>query len=197
MASNITKERITKECGYQVPVEKEENLLANSKFSVVYLIAAEVIPPDNCPIQGTISIYEMTNGLFGLMKNNHVMPRIDPQFVCGSTINFKGFGQLVLTPDDIRCVTTSVELDVTVIELTEKCVSALKQRGAQFLKITSAQLNNQVAILQYSNGEFSFDKGIINEINGKILHYYTAGTFGSSGSPILLWDLHAIGLHSC
>ena len=124
------------------------------------------------------------------------MPRIDPQFVCGSTINFKGFGQLVLSPDDIRCVTTSAELDATVIELTEKCVSALKQRGARFLKITSAQLNNQVAMVHYSNGEFSIDKGIIYEINGKILHYYIEGDFGSSGSPILLWDVHAIGLHS-
>ena len=197
MASNINQARITKECGYHVLVEKEENLKENSKFSVGYLIAAKVIPPDNCQIQGTISMYEMTNGLFGLMTNNHEMPRIDPQFVCCSTINFEGFGQLVLTPDDIRCVTTSAELDATVIELTEKCVSALKQRGAKFLKIKSAQLNNHVAILQYSNGEFFFDKGIIHEINGKILHYYTAGDFGSSGSPILLWDLHAIGLHSC
>ena len=197
MASNIIQSRITKECGYHVPVVKEENLLANSKFSVEYWKAAEAIPPDNCPIQRTISLYEMTNGLFGLMTNNHVMPRMDPQFVCCSTFNFEGFGQLVLTPDDIRCITTSAELDVTVIELTEKCVSALKQRGAQFLKIKSAQLNNHVAILQYSNGEFSFNKGIIHEITGKILHYYTTGNFGSSGSPILLWDLHAIGLHSC
>ena len=196
MASNMNQARITNECGYHVPVEKEETLLASSKFSVGYLIAAEVILPDNCPIQGTISMYEMTNGLFGLMTDNRVIPRLDPQFVCGSTISFKGFGQLVLTPDDIRCVTTSAELDATVIELMENCVSALKQRGAQFLKIANAQLNNQVAILQYSNGEFSFDKGIIHEINGKILHYYTAGDFGSSGSPILLWDLHAIGLYS-
>ena len=50
-------------------------------------------------------------------------------------------------------------------------------------------------MVQYPNGEFSFDKGIIHDINGKILHYYIAGNFGSSGSPILLWDLHVIGLH--
>ena len=104
-------------------------------------------------------MYEMANGVFGLMTNNHVMrmPRIDPQFVCGSIINFKGFGQLVLTPDEIRCFTTSAELDATVIELTEKFVSALKQRGAPFLKITRVQLNNQIAMVQYPNGEFSFD----------------------------------------
>ena len=196
MAANINQARITKECGYYVPGEKVENLLANSKFSVGYLIAAEAIPPNHCPIQGTISMYEMANGVFGLMTNNHVMPRIDPQFVCGSIINFKGFGQLVLTPHDIRCVTTSAELDATVIELTDKCVSTLKQRNAQFLKITSAQLGNQVAMVQYPNGEFSFDKGIIHDINGYILHYYIAGDPGSSGSPILLWDLRAIGLHS-
>ena len=120
-------------------------------------------------------MYELANGIFGLMTNNHVMPRIDPQFICGSTINFKGFGQLVLTPDDIRCVTTSVELDATVIELTEKCVSVLRQRGAQFLKIGSAQLNNQVAMVQYPNRRFSFDKGIIHDIIGKNLQYYIAG----------------------
>ena len=195
MASNINHAKNIKECDYYVPVEKVENLLANSKFSVGHLITAEAIPPNDCPIQGTISMYEMTNDIFGLMTNNHVMPRIDLQFVCGSTINFKGFGQLVLTPDDIRCVTTSEELDATVIELKERCVSALKQRCAQFLKITSAQLNHQVAMVQYPYGLFCYDKGVIHEIIGKDLHYYIASDFGSSGSPILLWDLHAIGLH--
>ena len=180
--------RITRECGYHKPVEIVENLFKICKFSVGHVRTAEAN-------QGTTSLYQMANGVFGLMTNNHVMPRIDSQFVCGSTITFKGFGQLVLTPDDIRRVTTSAELDATVIELTERCVSALNQRGAQFLKITSAQFNDQVAMVGYPNGEFSYDNGIIHDINGKILHYYIAGDPGSSGSPILLWDLHAIGLH--
>ena len=101
----------------------------------------------------------------------------------------------VLTPDDISCVTTSEKLDATVIELTNKCVSALKQKEAQFLKITSAQHNNQVAMVHCPNGEFSFDKGNIHDIKGKSLHCYITGYFYSRGSPILLWDLHAIGLH--
>ena len=71
-------------------------------------------------------MYELANGRFGLITNNHVIPRIDPEFVCSSTFTFEGFGRL--TPDDIRCVTTSAELEATVIELTEKCVCALKQR---------------------------------------------------------------------
>ena len=76
------------------PIEKVQNLLENSQFSVGYLKAAEEISPADSPNQGTISLYEMVDGIFGLITNNHLMPRIDLQFICSSTINFKGFGQL-------------------------------------------------------------------------------------------------------
>ena len=79
MAANINQARITKECGYYVPVEKVENLLAKSKFSVGYLIAAKTISPNDCPIEGTISMYEMANGVFGLMTNNHAVLLLNTQ----------------------------------------------------------------------------------------------------------------------
>ena len=56
------------------------------------------------------------------------MPRTENELICGSYINFEGFGRLVLSNEDIECVTTNEELDATIIELTKQCVALLTQR---------------------------------------------------------------------
>lgn len=107
------------------------------------------------------------------------------------------FGQLILRHEDINCITTSKELDATVIELKKECITLLDQRHAKFFKITSARINinDQVAMVQYPNEIFAIDMGLIHQITASTLHYYRGGDFGSSGSPILRWNKYAIGLH--
>lgn len=191
------------ECGYYVPIPTVYNLLDNAKFSVA-LLRVPPLPPNLNPAQGTISLYEIAKDIFGLITNNHMIPKTDIELICAAYINFEGFGRLILSHNDIVCVTTDKVLDATVIELAEQCVALLKQRGAKFLKIASARLADQVAMVQYPNGVYSFDKGIIHDIRGSVLHYYLGSNFGSSGSPILLWNfqdkqtdftIKAIGLH--
>ena len=184
----------TNKCDYDVPISTLQNLLDNAKTSVG-LLRVPSMPPDLCPPQGTISLYKISKNIFGLITNNHMMPRTDNEFICGSYINFEGFGRLVLSNEDIECVTTNEELDATIIELTEQCVALLTQRGAKFLEIASARLQDQVAMVHHSNDVFAFDKGIVHDIKDNILYYYLGGDFESSGSPILLWNLQAIGLH--
>ena len=123
------------------------------------------------------------------------MPRTENELICGSYINFEGFGRLVLSNEDIECVTTNEELDATIIELSEQCVTLLTQRGAKFLEIASARLEDKVAMVHHPNDVFAFDKGIVHDIKDSIIYYYLNGDFGSSGAPILLWNLQAIGLH--
>ena len=195
MATSVKTTSIVKEDDYHVTIKNLRNLLDNITFAVGYFKAAEAIPPNINPKYGTISLYEIGADMFGLITNNHLIPRIEPQFICGSDITFEGFGSLTLRPEDINCVTTNEELDATVIELHKQCVDVFKKRKAQFLKITNAQLHNQVAMVQYPNGEFSFDKGVIIDIQGNTLYNNMSSDLGSSGSPILLWDLRAIGLH--
>ena len=191
------------ECGYVVPIHVMQSMIDNSKFSIGLLNVQQ--PNEPTPNQGTISLYEIAKNVFGLVTNNHMISQTDREFVSRCSIEFEGFGQLILYAEDIACITTSrsTELDATVIELKEQCVALLRKRGAKFLKIASARLNDRVAMVQYPNGVFSIDKGIIHEIQESTLYYYIGGDQGSSGSPILLWDftsagLHkAIGLHSC
>ena len=75
--------------------------------------------------------------------------------------------------------------------------------------MTTARENDKIAIPQYTEGELSFDTGVVNEIKEKELYYYSyysVGAAGSSGSPIvqwvlqwykavLQWDFRAIGMH--
>ena len=97
--------------------------------------------------QGTIAFYEIAPNKFGLITNYQMIPHIDPGFVCGSYINFEGFGRLILRPSDIEAISTSEELDATVIELSESCVALLKERGARFLNIATARVGEEVTIV--------------------------------------------------
>lgn len=193
MDSKTQTDKLAMDTNYFVSDDKVEKLSENCQFCVGNIVAPEAFPPDESQMEGTISLYEISSDIFGLVTNNRVMARTDPKVVCDSKFYFKGFGWLVLTPGDIACVTTNEELDATVIELKRHCVTVLKERGASFLKITNAQLNNQIAIVQLQNGEFSFARGVIRAIQGKFLNYYIVGC--SNRPQILLWDQHAIGLH--
>ena len=67
------------------------------------------------------------------------------------------------------------ELDVTIIQLRESCVNSLTQRGAHFFPVREPKQFDQVALVQYPKGKWSFDKGVIEEIDGvdvKALIYF-------------------------
>ena len=116
--------------------------------------------------------------------------------VCRVEITFQGFGRLVLKPDDVGSVSTNEGLDATVVELTDKCVSHLKKRGAQFVKVASARVGDQVAMLQYEKNEFAVFKGAVREIGSGLIPYNVGIQVASAGSPLLLWDMEAIGLNN-
>ena len=145
--------------------------------------------------QGAIALYEIEKDKCVLITNHHLLPRTELDFICGSYINFEGLGRLNLHPADIESVTTNVELDATVIQLSNDMVAHLTQRGAKFLKIDGAQIGEEVVIVKSPYGFFSIDKGVIHEIKDSTIYYTTNEGFGSSGSPILQKNFHAIGLH--
>ena len=183
------------ESGYVVPVHVMQSMIDGAKFSVGLLNVQ--LPNEPTSNQGTISLYEIAKNVFGLVTNNHMISQTDRDIVSRCSIEFEGFGRLILHAEDIACITTSTstELDATVIELNEQCVALLRKRGAKFLKIASARINDKVAMVQYPNCVFSIDKGVIHEIQESTLYYYIGGDHGSSGSPILLWDFTSAGLH--
>ena len=145
--------------------------------------------------QGAIALYEIEKEKCVLITNHHLLPRTDIEFICGSYINFEGLGRLILHPADIESITTNVELDATVIQLSNDMVFHLTQRGAKFLKIDDARIGEEVVIVKSPYGFFAIDNGIIHEIKDCTLYYTTKEGFGSSGSPILQKNFQAIGLH--
>lgn len=199
-------------CGYSVPLSIMERILEGSKNAVGLLCTSPrhslsdetaSSPPPTQHLKapqkqhGIISLFELTQNVFGLITTHQLLPRTDPSCICGGTeISFDGFGHIELHPDDVYCVTTSEELDATVIELREHVVSVLKLRGAEFVRIASARVGDQVAMVHNTNRVFSIDKGFVYEVSESRVCYQMSPEVWSSGAPILLWDFQAIGLHS-
>ena len=182
------------ETGYAAPVKVYESAFAQAKISVCH-VQAPPNPPAIIGDQGTAALYELTEGVFAAATNNHVLPVTGAEFLIRIVFTFEGLGPITLSKDEINCCTTSKELDATVVELTEQCVKRLQQLGAKFIRLTTAREGDKIAMAQYPQGQFSFDKGAIEEIKDNELYYYLGGAPGSSGSPILLWDYKAIGMH--
>ena len=76
MATDVRATPIVKEDDYHVTFKNLRNLLDNITFSVGYFKASEAIPPNINPNYGTISLYEIAEDIFGLITNNHLIPRI-------------------------------------------------------------------------------------------------------------------------
>ena len=183
--------------GYAPPIKVYESAFAQAKVSVC-LVQAPPVSPDTIATQGTAALYELADGVFTAATNNHVLSFTDSDLLVRVIFTFEGLGPIKLNKDDIKCCTTSKELDATVIELTDACVKRLEQLGAQFIRLTTAREGDKIAIPHYIEGELSFDTGVINEIKDKELHYYSyysVDASASSGSPIVLWNFWAIGMH--
>ena len=189
-------DKFSNELCYAPPVKLYESAFAQAKVSVCH-VQASPIPPDTIATQGTAALYELEDGVFTLATNNHVLPVTDAEFLVRTLFIFERLRQIRLNKDDIKCCTTSKALDATVIELTDACVKRLEQLGAKFIRLATAREGDKIAMPQYIEGELSFDKGVIHEIDKIKLRYYSVGAAGSSGSPILLWEteFRAIGMH--
>lgn len=195
MARNqVDGDKFFKEFGYAPSVQVYESAFAQAKVSVCH-VQVPPIPPDFVEVQGTAGLYQLTNTVFSAITNNHVLPVTDKEFLSRTVFTFAGLGPIRFSENEIKCCTTSEKLDATIIELTEECVKRLLNGGAKFIRLASARDGNKIAMAQYPEGVLSFDKGVIHEIRDNELYYYLGGAPGSSGSPILLWDFHAIGIH--
>lgn len=179
-------------CNYHVKDPVFANLFDVCKFSVGTLNATSKQDSG----QAIASLYEIARNMYGLITNSHCLPNADVSRVCESEITFQGIGRVVLKPEDVANVTTNEGLDATVIELSDKCVAHLKERGAKFLRVASARLGDQVAMVQYQKGEFAVFKGVVQELSNGQIHYNIGVDVASVGSPLLLWDMEAVGLNS-
>ena len=180
--------------GCAPPIKIYESAFAQAKVSVCH-VQAPPIHPDTIATQGTAALYELADGVFTAATNNHVLPLTDSDFLVRTLFTFERLGQIRLNKGDINCCTSSKALDATVIELSDVCVQRLQQLGAKFIRLTTAREGDKIAMPQYIEGELCFDMGVIHEIKDDELHYYSVGGAGSNGSPIVLWDLRAIGMH--
>ena len=175
--------------GVAPPLEVYESAFAQEKVFVCH-VQSPPIPPDTVGLQGTADLYELAEGVFTIATNNHVIPITEADFLVHTVFTFEGIGQIRLSEEEIKFCTTNRELDATVIELTDACVKRLQQFGAKFIRVTSTSGGDKSP-----EGEFCIDKGAIQEIKEKEVYYYLGGAFGNNGSPILLWDYRAFGMH--
>ena len=175
--------------GGSLPVKVSMSALAQENVFVCHL-QAPLIPPDTAVLQGTADLYELVEGVFTVATNNHVIPITNTNFLVNIVFTFEGLGQIKLSEKDIKFCTTNRELDAAVIELTEAGVKRLQQFGAKFIRVTTASGGDKSP-----EGEFSIDKRAIQNIKDNEVYYYLDGALGSNGSPILLWDYKAIGMH--
>lgn len=185
-------------CNYHVKDPVFANLFDVCKFSVGTLNATskQELQADSNSGHAIASLYEIARNMYGLITNSHSLPNADVSRVCESEITFQGIGRVVLKPEDVANVTTNEGLDATVIELSDKCVAHLKERGAKFLRVASARLGDQVAMVQYQKGEFAVFKGVVQDLSNGQVHYTVGVDVASVGSPLLLWDMEAVGLNS-
>ena len=182
------------EAAYTVTGEKMEEILSIGKSSVCMLNATS---EDGVGFQGSAGFYKLEQNHWALITNNHVVQFTDNEFISSITLTFElhmGFS-LKMRAEYVVHVTTSRELDATIIEITEEFMLKLKNLGVNFLKDKPAEVNQKVAFISYPNGAFSIDKGVIENVEGFTLSYYMGGDKGSSGAPILTWDFFAIGIH--
>ena len=175
--------------GYAPRKKISKSAFPQAKVSVCH-VQAPLIPPDTAVLHGTADLYELAEGLFTVATNNHVIPTTDTNFLVNTVFTFEGFGQISLKEEEIKFCTTNRELDATVIELTEAGVKRLQQFGAKFIRVTIANGG-----YKSPEGEFSIDRGAIQKIKENEVYYYVDRALGSNGSPILLWDYKATGMH--
>ena len=180
-------EKFNNEFGYEPPVKVFKSAFAQAKVSVCH-VQTPLIPPDTVAA-GTADLYELTEGVFTVATNNHVIPITDTDFLVNTVFTFEGLGQIKLIEKEIKFCTTNRELDATVIELTEAGVKRLQQFGAKFIRVTTASGGDKSP-----EEEFSIDRGVIQKIKENEVYYFLDGSLDSKGSPILLWDYKAIGI---
>lgn len=194
MAGGECSDTFYNEFGYAPPVSVYESAFAQAKVSVCH-VQAPPIPPQIIGVQGTAALYELADGIRATITNNHVLPLTDSAFLSRTAFTFERFGRVTFGDADIRICTTDAELDATVIELTDECVKRLQQMGANFIRLATARAGDRIAMAQFPDGVFSFDKGAVHEIKNSEIYYYLGCAPSSSGSPILLWEFTAIGIH--
>ena len=175
--------------GYAPPVKVFKSGFAQENVFVCH-VQAPPIPPDTALLQGSADLYELVEGVFTVATNNHVIPITDTNFLVNTEFIFEGLEPIKLSEKEIKFCTTNRELDATAIELTDAGVKHLQQYGAKFIRVTTA--SGGVKSLE---GEFSIDRGAIQEIKDNEVYYYLDGALGSNGFQILLWDYKAIGMH--
>ena len=173
---------------YAPPVKIYKSVFAQEQVFVCH-VQTPPIPPDTVGLQGTADLYELAEGVFTVVTNNHVIPITDTEHLVNIVFTFEGLGPNTLSEDEIKFCTTDKELDATVIELTDAGVKHLQQSGAKFIKVTTASGGDK-----YPEGEFSIVTRAIHEIKDNEVYYYLGGALDSNGCPILLWDYRAIGM---
>ena len=167
---------------------------AQAKVSVCH-VQAPPISPNTVGLQGSAILYKLAEGVFTIATNNRVIPITDTNFMINTVFTFEGLGPIKLSEEEIKFCTTNKDLDATVIELTEASVKRLQQFGAKFIRVTTTRGSDKMALAQYPEEELYIDKEAIQEIKENEVYYYLGGALGSNGSPILLWDYKAIGIH--
>ena len=193
-SANSNGDKFSNKFGYAPSVKVYESAFAQAKVSVCH-VQAPPIPPDTIATQGTAALDELADGVFTAATNNHVLSFTDYDLLVRVVFTFEFFGPIRLNKDDIKCCTTSKELDATVIELTDACVKRLRQLGANFIRLTIARQGDKIAIPQYLESELCFGTGVIPEVTDNELYYYSVDAPASRGSPILLWNFKGIGMH--
>ena len=193
--SQPNPEEVTMEGTYTVPVPLMKSIISYAESTVCILQTAP--RGDICGIQGSAGLYEHESMLWAFITNHHIVQFTDIEFITNIHITFelRGGFSLKIRAEYIEFVSTSPNLDATIIGITKEFMLKLRHLGVNFLKAKPAVAKERIALISYPKGEFSIDKGEIESVEGFTLSYDVAGDKGSSGAPILAWDFCAVGIH--
>ena len=101
-------------------------------------------------LQGTGALYEVDSHNIRtcvFITCNHVLASSSVDEVCAALLDFRDIPAMrntSFTRDDLCHVWTVRHLDATVVELRQPLVESFKSKGARFLRIGTAHLNEKV-----------------------------------------------------
>jgi len=136
--------------------------------------------------------------MYGLMTNNHVLDSdsIKPGYSFSIILNILK-KEIIINKSNF--IFTSKFIDVTFIQLSNEVINDIKTNNPYF-QFLDPNLDNcyeeeEIYVFQYTNGELSSAKGKIQSISGFNYFHSVSTDRGSSGSPLLNYDMKIVGIH--
>ena len=127
---------------------------------------------------------------------------LSPEYLFEAKFRFEGCEPFKIQPEWIgrQSFKPVGQGDYIAIELKQAAVTFLEEKGLKFLKVNSAEVDDQIVVIGYADADLTnpklcFGHGAIQAKSAFTLEYYAAAGPGTSGSPVVLLTGEAISIH--